>query len=33
MKFFDKIYLVNSHVQLIKKSEEFFKFLLDEEAL
>lgn len=32
-KIFDKIYLVNSHVQLIKKSEEFFKYLINEDIL
>jgi hypothetical protein len=28
-KIFEKIYLQNSHVQLIKKSEDFFKFLIN----
>lgn len=32
-KIFDKIYLQNSHVQLIKKSEDFFKFLINEDIL
>lgn len=32
-KLFDKIYLTNSHVQLIKKSEDFFRFLINESIL
>ena len=30
---FEKIYLINSHVQLIKKSEEFFRYLINESIL
>lgn len=30
---FEKIYITNSHVQLIKKSEEFFKYLINESIL
>jgi hypothetical protein len=32
-KLFEKIYITNSHVQLIKKSEEFFRYLINESIL
>lgn len=32
-RLFEKIYITNSHVQLIKKSEEFFRYLINESIL
>lgn len=32
-KIFEKVYITNSHVQLIKKSEDFFKYLISESIL
>jgi hypothetical protein len=32
-RIFEKIYLTNSHVQLIKKSEDFFRYLINESIL
>jgi hypothetical protein len=32
-RLFEKIYISNSHVQLIKKSEEFFRYLINESIL
>ncbi len=30
---FEKVYIINSHVQLIKKSESFFRFMINENLL